>query len=143
MKIVINKCYGGFGLSEAAIRDYASRKGLTLYPETPDRFSALIGPTWFIKPPGERGDILSNEAFMTAPQAARIVSNKAHAAATLHARDMPRNDPDLVATVEALGKKANDRFGDLTVVEIPDDVEWEIEEYDGKEWVSEKHRTWT
>ena len=32
---------------------------------------------------------------------------------------------------------------DLKVVEIPDDVEWEIEEYDGNEWVSEVHRCWS
>ena len=30
----------------------------------------------------------------------------------------------------------------LGIVEIPDGVEWEIEEYDGDEWVSEKHRKW-
>jgi hypothetical protein len=29
------------------------------------------------------------------------------------------------------------------VIEIPDDVEWEVEEYDGLEWVAEKHRTWS
>jgi hypothetical protein len=27
-------------------------------------------------------------------------------------------------------------------VDIPDDVKWEIEEYDGNEWVAEVHRTW-
>jgi hypothetical protein len=30
----------------------------------------------------------------------------------------------------------------LKVVEIPDGVKWQIEEYDGSEWVAEKHRTW-
>ena len=30
----------------------------------------------------------------------------------------------------------------LGTVEIPADVEWEIGEYDGLEWVAEKHRTW-
>ena len=29
-----------------------------------------------------------------------------------------------------------------TFVSIPDDVEWQIEEYDGMEWVAEAHRTW-
>jgi hypothetical protein len=28
------------------------------------------------------------------------------------------------------------------VVEIPDGIEWSIQEYDGLEWVAEKHRTW-
>jgi len=37
----------------------------------------------------------------------------------------------------------NKRFGSsLKVVKIPNNVKWEIEEYDGSEWVSEKRRTW-
>jgi hypothetical protein len=27
-------------------------------------------------------------------------------------------------------------------VDIPDDVKWQIEEYDGNEWIAESHRTW-
>jgi hypothetical protein len=48
----------------------------------------------------------------------------------------------LIQVVEELGEKASGRFADLKVVEIPDDVEWQIDEYDGLEWVSERHRTW-
>jgi hypothetical protein len=53
-----------------------------------------------------------------------------------------RNDPSLVACVEKLGERASGSLASLIVVEIPDDVEWEIESYDGNEWVAEKHRTW-
>ena len=53
-----------------------------------------------------------------------------------------RDDPVLVQVVETLGKRANSAQAQLHIVDVPDDVEWEIEEYDGKEWVSEKHRTW-
>lgn len=53
-----------------------------------------------------------------------------------------RSNPALVACVEKLGKEASGRFAELKVVEIPDDVDWEICEYDGAEWVAEKHRTW-
>jgi hypothetical protein len=53
-----------------------------------------------------------------------------------------RNDPKLVDCVERLGKASGGCFSSLKVVEIPDDVEWTIEEYDGSEWVAEKHRTW-
>jgi len=34
-------------------------------------------------------------------------------------------------------------YSELKVVEIPDDVKWQLEEYDGLEWVAEKHRTWS
>ena len=53
-----------------------------------------------------------------------------------------RHDPLLIAAVEALGEKAWGTHAELRVVEIPDGVEYFIEEYDGKEWVAEKHRTW-
>lgn len=53
-----------------------------------------------------------------------------------------RNDPDLIAAVESLGKAASGRYAELAVVEIPDGIEYEIDEYDGLEHISEKHRTW-
>lgn len=31
---------------------------------------------------------------------------------------------------------------DLRVVEVPDGVRWVVCDYDGCEWVAEKHRTW-
>jgi hypothetical protein len=30
-----------------------------------------------------------------------------------------------------MGDEANGRFSELKVVDIPDDVEWQIDEYDG------------
>lgn len=56
--------------------------------------------------------------------------------------DIKRNDPILVEIVEQLGEAANGDFAELKVVEIPDDVQWQIQEYDGDEWIAEKHRTW-
>ena len=54
-----------------------------------------------------------------------------------------RTDPRLLAAVEKIGyEKANGVFADLEIVEIPDDVEWEIQEYDGWESIHEKHRSW-
>ena len=53
-----------------------------------------------------------------------------------------RNDPMLVQVVKQLGRAANGCGASLKVVKIPDDVEWQIEEYDGKEHIAEKHRIW-
>ena len=90
MKIVINACYGGFGLSKEALALFNERSGTVA--------------TYDI--------------------------------------EIKRNDPILVEIVEQLGEAANGRFAELKVVEIPDDVVWGIEEYDGNEWIAEKHRTW-
>lgn len=53
-----------------------------------------------------------------------------------------RNSPFLVYAVEKLRDRANGKFAALKVVEIPVDVDWQIDDYDGKEWVAETHRTW-
>ena len=90
--VVINTCYGGFGLSERAVRDYKNMAGIT-------------DPKWYD-------------------------------------RDIPRDDPYLIKIVRDLGMTANGAHANLKIVEIPPDVEWQIEEYDGNEWVAEKHRIW-
>ena len=57
--------------------------------------------------------------------------------------DIDRNDPVLLQVIDQLGVKACDgHYADLKVVEVPDDVEWGIVEYDGKEHVAECHRIW-
>jgi hypothetical protein len=53
-----------------------------------------------------------------------------------------RDCPVLVGIIEELGKEANNSLSELKIIEIPDDVEWEIQEYNGVEWVAEKHRKW-
>lgn len=101
MKIVINRCYGGFSVSQ----------------ECAERMAAA-GSAAAIEELGQK-----------------------HYSGFL--RDVRRDDPLLVEAVEALGEAADGSMASLTVVEIPDDVKWQIEEYDGMEWVAETHRTWS
>lgn len=61
----------------------------------------------------------------------------------LNTWDISRDDDDLVAIVEQLGKAADGDYARLKVVEIPADVKWKVEEYDGSEWIAEVHRTWS
>ena len=92
-KIVINTCYGGFGLSEESLEDYIKRKNIT------DK--------------------------------------------NFYHRDIPRDCPDLVAMVEEGGTDVDCIYSKLKVVDVPDDVNWYIEEDDGMEHVAEHHRTWS
>jgi hypothetical protein len=49
----------------------------------------------------------------------------------------------LVQIVEELGNEASGRCAKLKIVEIPDDINWAIEEYDGSETIAEEHQTWS
>lgn len=115
MKIVINSCYGGFGLSDEAILMYGDVKKLNLQALEQNR--ELRFKTYYID------GIRSEETYFSD-------------------RQIARDDKELVAIVEILGEKANGQHARLRIVEVPDDVKWEIHEYDGKEWVAEVHRTW-
>lgn len=135
-KIVVNACHGGFGLSDQAVHLYAKKKGIVLYAE-PDMFSSCF----FLVPPKERIPQLPG-VWMSHSQEARIANNKALAAQCFHPRDIPRSDPALVEVVEKLKDKASGRLANLVIIEIPDDVNWVLEEYDGFENIAESHRTW-
>ena len=87
MKVVINKCFGGFGLSKEAYK--------------------FLNIPW----DGYGFEFMGD-----------------------------RSNPALVKCVETLGNKASGGLSSLKVVEIPDDVEWEINEYDGLESVVGQHR---
>jgi len=55
-----------------------------------------------------------------------------------------RADPGLIAAIEKLGvKEASGSLACLKIVEVPDDVDWHIHDYDGYETVNENHRSWS
>ncbi len=54
-----------------------------------------------------------------------------------------RTHPKLIAAIEKIGEeKSSGPHASIRIVEIPDDVNWEIEEYDGMETIHEVHRKW-
>ena len=86
MKIVINKCFGGFSVSEEVYEE------LGIESEDYDKF---------------------------------------------------RENKNLIEAIEKIGeKKSSGSLAELRIVEIPDDVEWEIDDYDGMESIHETHRVW-
>jgi len=141
-KIVINNCFGGFGLSHEGILAYLDKCGVPVWTEANDKFGGLIPFNYYLVPPEERIPG-SPEDWHSMSLAQRQAHNTAYSKTVFHDRDLARDDPYLVAVVEELGARANGRHAELKVVEIPADVDWEITEYDGNEAVAEKHRTWS
>ncbi len=80
---------------------------------------------------------LSEEGLALYMEKANVLSNL-----QLVAWDIPRNDENLIAVIEELDYYSWGKFSELKIVEIPDDVEWELGDYDGCEWIAEKHRKW-
>jgi hypothetical protein len=111
-KIVINGCYGGFGLSDEAIVRYAEIKGINLVSQV-DQYDRTH---YYV-------DSVSDDNYFSD-------------------FDIPRDDPALIQVVEELQHDADGYAANLKIVEIPDDVEWHIAEYDGSEHVAENHRKW-
>ena len=131
MKIVINKCFGGFGLSHKAVMQYAELKGFKLYP------FVETGECHRFKPYG------GGEVFLIHYSKAPLLDNGSYLEDSYFSdRDIERTDPILIKVVEELKEKANGHSAKLSVIEIPDDIKWEIDEYDGIETVHEKHGSW-
>jgi len=132
MKVVINKCYGGFSLSYKGVMKYAELKGIELYPYIDEIHKEVYKEKATLDNPS----VLVH--YSTVPVKNKDELNKNY----FSDRDIARTDGFLIKTIELLGDRVNNRCSKLEIVEIPDGVEWQIEEYDGIEWIAEKHRTW-
>lgn len=135
MKLVINRCYGGFGLSLLAIQRYCELIGKEAHFYRQEGWNDLAKKVGV----NERFSLVHcvHHDYGDTVDINAIPDN-----AYFDENVIPRNDPILVQVVEELGDKANSSCSELKIIEIPDDVEWQIEEYDGMEWIAEKHRTW-
>lgn len=113
MKIVINSDWGGFSLSDKAVRKYFELKGWKCIEEV-----YKLGIILFYK-----DEKIEDNIF--------------------NFYELDRSDPDLVKVVEELGEEANGPYSKLKVIEVPEGVKWHIDEYDGIEHVAEDHRVWS
>ena len=136
--IVINADYGGFGLSHKAVMRIAELKGIKLY--------AYVNPVWnykeYVPYNGDGNSPIIYYFTKKLTDKDNTNDNEFWKKYSWNDRDLQRDDLTLVQVVKELKKEANGYCANLKVVNIPADVNWEIEEYDGAEWVSEVHRTW-
>lgn len=117
MKVILNKCYGGFSLSEKAHRLYAEKKGLPF-----NIYFDKYGIEQYRTDGKTTGEPEDKDFFWLS--------------------DKYRDDPVLVEVVEELGKAANSDYSDLVVVDIPDDMDYVVNDYDGIEILSPRAQTW-
>lgn len=80
-------------------------------------------------------------SFSISEKAAKMLAMK-KSESTINKYPENRTDKDLIDVVKELGMEANGLYAELEIVTIPDGLEFEISEYDGKEKVHEAHRSW-
>lgn len=131
-KVVINKCYGGFGLSHKGVMRYAEIKGLTSYAWLDDITKEVYGERAVI------GDKELLHHYSTSP----VIDGKYEGGSYFSDSGIPRDDPALVQLVEELGEAADGYHAQLEIVDVPKGIEYTVEEYNGIEWIAERHRTW-
>lgn len=142
MKIVINSCFGGFGLSKAGHKEYLKRKGKEAYFYIQTKYKHRVNGI----DEYERVDDTTIDGLYTITSTVdlgKTIDESPNESDRFYDRDLERTDPDLIAVVEELKEKADGQFAKLNIVEIPEGVEWGISEYDGQETVEEKHRSWS
>lgn len=138
MKIILNKCYGGFNVSDEGYELYAKKKGISLYryydiyeryilTKTKTKDSGT-GTYYFTKDYGDwvKETEIDDDDWET----------------YFHLDSEHRDDPTLIEVVEELGKKASDNYSKLVVVEIPDGMDYVIDDYDGFETLHENVKVW-
>lgn len=138
MKIILNKGEEGsyFQLSDAAFALYAAKKGLSLYRYGSDHTIShkLISEEEVAKYDVMYATVFLGESvnpFKDFKRDCWLFLGKSN-----------RTDTTLIEVVEELGDKASGNCANLQVVEIPDNIKYFIDDYDGYETLYEIGRKW-
>lgn len=145
-KVVINACFGGFGLSDAAYEKLIEwGVPVQKYQEEPRNADTHL----YQKVEANEGEVIFDRE-LTLPGENSINDlyhqYKPNSVTGRYwetwASDN-REHPLIIRVVEELGERANGSCAKLRIVEIPATVEYVVEEYDGREHIAEAHQTWS
>ena len=131
-KIAINRCWGGFSISPLAQKRLAELEGKECHFF--DVSSEGGKPKYKLLTIEE-----ANGNFCPLAYSSLEIQDSS---TYLESRPEKRDCPNLIKVIEELGDAANGECAKIKIVEIPDDVDYEINDYDGQESVSEIHRSW-
>lgn len=153
MKIAINKCYGGFGLSAKAQKRFAELQGRPCFffkgglgkPYVPmsleDASNEIFRSAFDMSDPNSLPKFDKWHEMTSEDKKALNDLWDSHTIPSSFGSDERTGDV-LIRVIEELGDEASGKLAKIKVVEIPDGVDWEIDEYDGVENVREKSRGW-
>lgn len=129
MKVVVNNCYGRFGLSPKAKERYWGLKGKQVFFYVRER-----GTPKARKASADANPLLVEALFKDYGPLVNLAEVPREEFA--RSETIERHDPVLVRVVEEMGKAADGWGAQLTVMEIPDGVDYIILNYNGKESVA-------
>lgn len=137
MKVVINKCWGGFSISKACAEHMAKNGHQKAQQELNEWCKKNAWVKAFVREGKWPEDCSSKESEWLE------IDAKYHKEARWYGYFIEqRGDSLLVKAVEELGEAASGEMAALKIVEIPDGTDYEIHDYDGRESVHEKHSVW-
>lgn len=148
MEVVINVCFGGFGLSNEAVYRLIKKGSKVIKKYHPKDYYGGDAP---LRPNEKweeeyKEDVRKAKPFRDGYKVGDKWGGLFYKAGNIYTDvgrvRMNRSDKDLIVVVKELGKKADGYCAELKIVKIPDGVDYTIEEYDGLEHIAEKHRTW-
>lgn len=138
MKVVLNKCYGGFGLSPKAVKRYAEIKG------EPCFFFEVV-KNHYVEKTIEEVDAswnwvafkVNNPNEMLGGKKWNYNKYKELTWNLTNYEDLDRSDPTLVQVVEELGEEASAKCAKLEVEELNmPSINSLIQDYDGMETIN-------
>lgn len=137
-KVVINNCYGGFGLSVACVKELIRRgcSGISKIPVGKFFKDYSATPKTGYKKEKDKELTVYRSGICTYVGDDNFIYD--------NITGIPRDDPILVKVIEDLGAEiCSGDYAKLKIVEIPCSVTWIINEYDGLEVVEEQHESWS
>lgn len=163
MKVAINRCYGGFGVSLRCLWELIQRKSANLDVTDIKEYFGGNNPNFQNEWESRRDEQLQRarewalnyppdidplpEGWLADGFASILYdlnAGKVYSYERGYGQPYPsRTDPVLIALIEERGSEwASGQHAKLGIVEVPDDASWEIDDYDGIESIHESHRSW-
>jgi len=136
MKVAINTCYGGFSFSEKFYEK------LIEYGVPVKKFvEQVIDPETrqYLPEPLNDGEVLFDRTLSSDESDIMIKMCGKYWGSWV---GDDRSHPLMLKIIEELGEDANGQHSKIEIIEIPDDVEYTIDDYDGMESIHENHRMW-